>query len=248
MHTLIVPSPFSSFPSHNPRRHWQKHIYFLLFSIYSLSYYLSYSVLFFLFSVSTHTHHPFSFLLSFSQLSRRHTHKHINIYSYYISTHTHILIVPSFSSVLHHDSRKHIHSHIYKYSYPLFIHTRSPPFLHLSLSQVKKTYTATGTCIPLLSYALAINTLTLPSSRHTPGTQIGSVGARFDGELEYSIEWGGHESSPPVSVSPLGSLTLTALLDHETDRRLSLIVTATPVDRPELASSTNVILEVSEEF
>ncbi|XP_063848744.1 fat-like cadherin-related tumor suppressor homolog isoform X3 [Scylla paramamosain] len=90
-----------------------------------------------------------------------------------------------------------------------------------------------------------IYTLTVPEDTQ-PGTRIGSVGARFDGELEYSIEWGGHESSPPVSVSPLGSLTLTSLLDHEKDRRLSLIVTATPTDRPELASSTNVVLEVQD--
>ncbi|KAG0721076.1 Protocadherin Fat 1 [Chionoecetes opilio] len=90
-----------------------------------------------------------------------------------------------------------------------------------------------------------IYTLTVPEDTQ-PGTQIGSVGARFDGELEYSIDWGGREASPPVSVSPVGRLTLTALLDHEKDRRLSLIVTATPTDRPELASSTNVVLEVQD--
>ncbi|KAG7169023.1 fat-like cadherin-related tumor suppressor-like, partial [Homarus americanus] len=57
-----------------------------------------------------------------------------------------------------------------------------------------------------------------------PGTRIGSVGARYDGELEYSVEWGGHETSPPVSVSSQGTLTLTSLLDHEDIHRLSLIV------------------------
>lgn len=51
--------------------------------------------------------------------------------------------------------------------------------------------------------------------------------------------------SPPVSVSPEGTLTLTSLLDHEVVHRLSLIVTASPVDKPELASSTSVIIEVS---
>ncbi|XP_042222155.1 fat-like cadherin-related tumor suppressor homolog isoform X3 [Homarus americanus] len=79
-----------------------------------------------------------------------------------------------------------------------------------------------------------------------PGTRIGSVGARYDGELEYSVEWGGHETSPPVSVSSQGTLTLTSLLDHEDIHRLSLIVTALPTDKPELASSTNVVIEVQD--
>ncbi|XP_042207000.1 fat-like cadherin-related tumor suppressor homolog, partial [Homarus americanus] len=77
-------------------------------------------------------------------------------------------------------------------------------------------------------------------------TRIGSVGARYDGELEYSVEWGGHETSPPVSVSSQGTLTLTSLLDHEDIHRLSLIVTALPTDKPELASSTNVVIEVQD--
>lgn len=80
-----------------------------------------------------------------------------------------------------------------------------------------------------------------------PGTRIGSVAARYDGDVEYSIEWGGHEVTPPVSVSPTGTLTLTSLLDHESIRRLSLIVTAMPTDKPELAASTNVVIEVSKQ-
>lgn len=90
-----------------------------------------------------------------------------------------------------------------------------------------------------------IYTLTVAEDTQ-PGTHIGSVGARFDGELEYTVEWGGHEMSPPVSVSPGGILTLTSLLDHEEVHRLSLIVTAMPVDKPELASSTTVVIEVQD--
>nr|XP_053631087.1 fat-like cadherin-related tumor suppressor homolog isoform X2 [Cherax quadricarinatus] len=90
-----------------------------------------------------------------------------------------------------------------------------------------------------------IYTLTV-SEDTPPGTHIGSVGARYDGELEYTVEWGGHEISPPVSVSSEGTLTLTSLLDREDVRRLSLIVTAMPVDKPELAASTNVVIEVQD--
>lgn len=79
----------------------------------------------------------------------------------------------------------------------------------------------------------------------TPGTRIGDVAARYDGELQYVVDWGGHEVSPPVSVSPSGTLTLTALLDHEETQRLSLIVTAVPIAEPELAASTTVEIEVS---
>lgn len=70
------------------------------------------------------------------------------------------------------------------------------------------------------------------------------MAARYDGELQYVVDWGGHEVSPPVSVSPSGTLTLTALLDHEETQRLSLIVTAVPIAEPELAASTTVEIEV----
>ena len=68
--------------------------------------------------------------------------------------------------------------------------------------------------------------------------------ARWDGELEYGIEWGGHDTSPPISVSPEGTLSLISLLDYEDQSRFSLVVTATPLDQPELATTTIVIVEV----
>ncbi|XP_064094852.1 fat-like cadherin-related tumor suppressor homolog isoform X3 [Macrobrachium nipponense] len=86
-------------------------------------------------------------------------------------------------------------------------------------------------------------TLTVPEDT-APGTRIGSVGARYDGELEYTVDWGGQEVTPPVSVTQEGILTLTSRLDREEIQRLSLIVTALPVDEPELATSTNVVIEV----
>lgn len=73
---------------------------------------------------------------------------------------------------------------------------------------------------------------------------MGSVAARWHGELEYTLEWAVKDVSPPLAVSPGGALTLATLLDYETMPQALLVVTASPRDLPELAVTTTVLLEV----
>ena len=70
------------------------------------------------------------------------------------------------------------------------------------------------------------------------------VGARYSGPLKYSVSWPGSSSSAPVSIDAKGTMTLTAILDRESDALLTLVVTAEPLDTPELAVATIVDIEV----
>ena len=87
--------------------------------------------------------------------------------------------------------------------------------------------------------------LTVPEDAF-PGTEIGSVKARWNGDIEYSVEWQDLESSPPILVSPEGILKLVSLLDYEIEARFSLIVIATPKEQPELSSNCIVVIEVQD--
>ena len=75
-------------------------------------------------------------------------------------------------------------------------------------------------------------------------TSHAQVGARYSGPLKYSVSWPGSSSSAPVSIVAKGTMTLTAILDREADALLTLVVTAEPLDTPELAVTTIVDIEV----
>ena len=75
-------------------------------------------------------------------------------------------------------------------------------------------------------------------------TSHAQLGARYSGPLKYSVLWPGSSSSAPVSIVAKGTMTLTAILDRESDALLTLVVTAEPLDTPELAVATIVDIEV----
>lgn len=75
------------------------------------------------------------------------------------------------------------------------------------------------------------------------GSFIGAVAARFEGALEYTVDWSG-DGAPPIGVSPEGMLTLRTLLDYEKQIKFTIEVSAFPLSEPELSTSTIVIIEV----
>ncbi|CAL4064237.1 unnamed protein product, partial [Meganyctiphanes norvegica] len=99
--------------------------------------------------------------------------------------------------------------------------------------------------ISMPEFRSRIYTFTVSEATQT-GTTIGSVAARYPGALGYSVEWNHQDISSPVSISQEGILILSGLLDYEIMSRFILVVIAQPLDQPQLAQETTVVIEVQD--